>query len=61
VVGTKSESQCKNFYFNYKKKFNLEAILQKHKEKVQEIPRSFYLVNLTHTHTHLPLIGPLSD
>ncbi len=34
MVGSKTEAQCKNFYFNYKKKFNLEAILLEHKEKV---------------------------
>ncbi|XP_065055228.1 uncharacterized protein LOC135683808 isoform X2 [Rhopilema esculentum] len=27
MVSTKSEAQCKNFYFNYKRKFHLESIL----------------------------------
>ncbi|XP_050409847.2 nuclear receptor corepressor 1 isoform X2 [Patella vulgata] len=36
VVGSKTEAQCKNFYFNYKKKFNLEAIIAEHKEKNED-------------------------
>ena len=31
MVTTKSEAQCKNFYFNYKKKFNLESLIQEYK------------------------------
>ena len=32
IVGTKSEAQCKNFYFNYKKKFSLETLIQEYKK-----------------------------
>ena len=32
LVATKTESQCKNFYFNYKKKLRLEEILHEYKK-----------------------------
>lgn len=33
MVGSKTVSQCKNFYFNYKKRQKLDEILQQHKIK----------------------------
>uniref|UniRef100_A0A7M5V4E0 Nuclear receptor corepressor 1 n=1 Tax=Clytia hemisphaerica TaxID=252671 RepID=A0A7M5V4E0_9CNID len=36
MVETKTENQCKNFYFNYKKKFNLEKILGIAKQQKEE-------------------------
>lgn len=44
MVETKTENQCKNFYFNYKKKFNLERILGI--AKVRKRFLEFYLNSL---------------
>lgn len=38
MVGSKTVSQCKNFYFNYKKRQNLDEILQQHKLKMVSTP-----------------------
>ncbi|MEE6504186.1 hypothetical protein FKM82_005091 [Ascaphus truei] len=37
MVGSKTVSQCKNFYFNYKKRQNLDGILQQHKLKMEKV------------------------
>ncbi|XP_064424206.1 nuclear receptor corepressor 2 isoform X3 [Latimeria chalumnae] len=36
MVGSKTVSQCKNFYFNYKRRQNLDEILQQHKLKMEK-------------------------
>uniref|UniRef100_A0AAR2KLL8 Nuclear receptor corepressor 2 n=1 Tax=Pygocentrus nattereri TaxID=42514 RepID=A0AAR2KLL8_PYGNA len=36
MVGSKTVSQCKNFYFNYKKRQKLDEILQQHKMKSEQ-------------------------
>ena len=43
MVETKTENQCKNFYFNYKKKFNLERILG-----IAKVRNNLFYFFLTH-------------
>lgn len=43
MVVTKTEAQCKNYYFNYKKKHNLEAlVLQSKMDKVMKYAISIF-------------------
>lgn len=44
MVGSKTVSQCKNFYFNYKKRQKLDEILQQHKMKSVSTGKSFQAV-----------------
>ncbi len=38
MVKTKTEAQCKNFYFNYKRKLDLENVIAEHKaSKVRKL------------------------
>lgn len=41
MVGSKTVSQCKNFYFNYKKRQKLDEILQQHKMKSVSTAKDF--------------------
>lgn len=62
MVGSKTVSQCKNFYFNYKKRQNLDEILQQHKLKMVSLARTCGLSPLgtresqaSHSFTHVAL------
>lgn len=46
LVGSKTVSQCKNFYFNYKKRQKLDEILQQHKMKsvCVDLEKKWYFV-----------------
>ena len=43
LVGSKNESQCKNFYFNYKKKFALEGLIDEYRRKKVQHPKTVAL------------------
>lgn len=43
MVGSKTVSQCKNFYFNYKKRQNLDEILQQHKLKMVSLDQNSWV------------------
>uniref|UniRef100_T1JNY7 Uncharacterized protein n=1 Tax=Strigamia maritima TaxID=126957 RepID=T1JNY7_STRMM len=36
MVVTKTEAQCKNFYFNYRRKLDLDSLVQEHKKLMED-------------------------
>ena len=62
MVGSKTVSQCKNFYFNYKKRQNLDEILQQHKLKmVSDAPPPCPGPPLPASRAALPRTRPLAS
>lgn len=58
MVGSKTVSQCKNFYFNYKKRQKLDEILQQHKMKSVSAGRRCGVILTLFLVLHLKIFVP---